>query len=112
MDLKAVVSGYRSKLAAIPRQSPRRQKDVKQSSVEPNMESKASFESRMMQMMEGFSQRLKDLATRVESTCEQAASGGTSTEVPPSTLSTSHNLADRPLDELLPRDQTRKVMPR
>ena len=75
-------------LQLIPGQSPRRECDKEQSSVEPSDVSRASFETRMMAMMEGFSQRLNDLTARVESH-EGAATGGTSTEAPPSTPSSS-----------------------
>ena len=44
--------------------------------------SRASFEMRMMAMMEGFSQKLNELASKVEST-DGATGSGTSTEVPP-----------------------------
>ena len=90
-------------LQLIPGQSPRwRERDAEQSSVEWNSDGRASFESRMMEMMEGFSWRLSDLAARVFSTHEAAANGGTSTEAPPPP-STSRALdwVDRPLDQLL-----------
>ena len=89
-------------LQLIPGQSPRRRERVAQpSSAETNSEGRASFESRMMEMMEGFSQRLSDLAARVDSTQEAAASGGTSTEVPPtpSTSGAGLDWADRSLDQ-------------
>ena len=90
-------------LQLIPGQSPRRrERDAEQSSVGRNSEGRASFESRMMEMMEGFSRRLSDLAARVGSTHEAAANGGTSTEVPPTpSASRAHDWADRPIDEPL-----------
>ena len=90
-------------LQLIPGQSPRRREcDAEQSSVKRNSKGRASFESRMMEMMEGFSRRLSDLAARVDSTHEAAANGGTSTEAPPPP-STSRALdwADGPLDQPL-----------
>ena len=47
-----------------------------------NEASRASFEVRMMAMMEGFSQKLNELASKVEST-DRATGSGTSTEEPP-----------------------------
>ena len=57
----------------------------------------------MMEMMESFSQRLSDLAARVDSIQEATASGGTSTEVPPTPFTSGAGLdwADRSLDQPL-----------
>ena len=78
-----------------------------------NEASRTSFEGRMMAMMEGFSQKLNELASRVEST-DGATGSGTSTEVPPSPTPSSASTsrtdnsshlptpwADRRLDEPL-----------
>ena len=69
-------------------------------------------------MIEGFNQRLTDLAAKVDSTQEAATNGGTSTEVPPtpSTSTFGLNWADRPLDQpldLLPliSGQTKRLRP-
>ena len=90
-------------LQLIPGQNPRRRERVAEPSLaERNSEGRASFESRMMEMIEGFSQRLSDLAARVDSTQEAAASGGTTAEAPPiATPSTGLDWADRPLDQPL-----------
>ncbi len=77
-----------------PRQSPGQDAEGNPRETEPNSvggdnESGVSFELRMMEMMEGFSQKLNDLAVKVDSTDQTAASGETSTEVPPITPSTS-----------------------
>ena len=54
-------------------------------------------------MMDGISQRLTDLAAKVDSTQEAATNGETSTEVPPtpSTSRSGLSWADCPLDQPL-----------
>ena len=71
-------------------------------------ENEASFEDRLMKMMEGFSQRLDQLASKVDST-DGAMGSGTPTGVPPSPTPSSASAsrtgafawAERSLDESL-----------